>query len=389
VTATSIVGLLVLLAAAWVVGRLVRRHVPDLVAYVLVGAGAGPTGLGLITRDDLVGLRPLTIGASGLVLVGVGRRLTPRVLRETGWVAPVALTGYLAAGLATFVAMRAVGASYVLAALAATLAGGGAPMTVSSIVRRGAHDGQYARALVSLHGACDALVALGFAVALPVAIVLAGTAATPLHVVGDVVRLGAAGAAVGALAGLLALRIGPLLPLAGAIGFSWALGLSVPLAALTLGAVVAARGHGQSAQALFAPIARLEPMLYLLFFALGGAAIRLNALDDFAVVAIAYIGARPAAKLAAAVAAGGAAGGLRARVRLGLGSLPHAGISPALAAAASAELPRRGVVTVTLAGVVVFELVGALIVAKQLRDASRAPAQERRDVRQWKTLSTT
>lgn len=155
---------------------------------------------------------------------------------------------------------------------------------------------------------------------------------------------------------------------AGAI--SAALGLSVPLAALVMGAIAASRaGHERSGH-VFAPIRRTEPLLYLVFFTLAGAAIRLNALPTMGLIGAAYVAARVCGKLASVFIGAVPTGMTRTEaLRIGLGSIPHAGVSVGLVAVASAALPGRGIATVTLSAIVVFELAGALIVRRQLRRA--------------------
>lgn len=385
------VAVIVLLALAFLAGLAARKHVPELIAYLVVGAAVGPSGAGLIGKEQLVDLRPLTIAATALVLVGIGERLSFATFRAVPWVAALAPIGYIATGVAVFVATRAAGASSVLAALLATFAGGGAPMTVAAIVRREHSESPYARALVALHASCDALVSLTFAVVLPIAIVHAGTASSTGRVATDVLRLGVAGAAIGVAAGWSARRCAVALPsrwalaatsahVFGAVAVSWALGCSVPLTALAIGAVIGSTPAGHPARTVFKPIHRIEPGLYLLFFVLAGAAIRLDAVAEFGMIGIVYLATRAAVKLVSALVTTRltsltVSGGLR----VGLGSIPHAGVTAALAAAASAALPGRGIATITLGGIVVFETAGALLVRAQLRQDSarlrpRAPS---------------
>lgn len=375
---TLTVGLLVVLALlAFAAGRLTRRHVPELVAYLLIGALAGPTGLHLLGAEQLRESRPLTIAATALLLALIGERVSLESFRAAPWIAPTALVGYPLAGAAAFLAVRAAGGSNLLALFAAVFAGGGAPMTVAAIVRRA--PGEYARALVGVHASCDVLVSLVFALALPVAIASAGTHASVRALPVDVLRLGLAGAALGFLAGRSALLVAErferraaavgLAHLAGAVAVAWAAGLSVPLTGLVLGATIGSARTDAPARRLFDALGRLEPGLYLVFFVLAGAAIRLNALGEFALVGVAYVVARTLGRLAAGVL-GGTLAGLPPRrgLRHGLALLPHAGVSSALAAAAAAALPGRGIATVTLGGIVLFELGGALIVRAQVAE---------------------
>lgn len=313
-----------LLALAALAGLAVRRHLPDVIAYLVVGAALGPTGAALLDKGQVHALRPLALGATALLFVVIGERLSLASFRAAPWVGVVAPVSWSVTAVVVFAAMRAAGASYLLASLVAILGGGGAPMTIAAIVRREGAQTTYARSLVALHASVDILVSLAFAVALPIAIVASGPGSS-----GVAAARGVAGALVGVLA-------------------------------LATGAALATRG-------VTAPLRRVEPGLYLLVFTLGGAAIRLNAIAGFGAVALAYVGARTVSKLATGWLAPEGA-------RVALGSLPHAGVSTVLAAAAGAAIPGRGIATITLSGVVLFELAGALIVRAQLRAGLRAAA---------------
>jgi len=385
---TAVRGLLLLVVAA-VLGRLVHRHLPELVGYLVAGALLGPSAAHLIDRSDLHDLRGLTVAATALLMVLIGRRLSIGSFRSAPWIAPVAVVGYAVTSLAVLAAMRAAGATTTLAAIVAVLAGGGAPMTVASIVRREDATGAWPRALIGLHASCDVIVSLVFAIAFPVAVVENGMQVSFGDVALQVARLGAAGAALGLGLGVSMRFVGGRLRsrravlavgvahLAVVAGLSWAAGLSTPLAALALGAVVGSAPANDPARLLFVPIRWIEPGLYVLFFAFAGAAIRFNALPEFGAIGAVYVAARFAAKVGSGVLGGRLASlPARAGLQIGLGSLPHAGVSAALAAAASAALPGRGIATITLTGIVLFEVAGSLIVRGQLRGEPVALAAE-------------
>jgi len=377
---------------AFAVGRATRRHVPELVSYLVVGALLGPTGLALIPRDEFEHLRPLIQIGTAVLMYLVGERLSLQGFRAARWIVAAAAASYVATALAVLVATRFAGGGYALAVVLATLAGGGAPMTIASIVasRRAA----YPDALVAFHGVCDVFAATAFAAVLPAVVLLSTPGRTVEAAISQSFRLGLAGIGVGiATAALLTHLIGratgrPRTIAALVVGhvsaagaLCLALGLSVPLCALVLGAVTASRIPAASFTATFTPFARAEPLLYLLFFTLAGAAIRLDTLPHIGIVGIAFIAARTLAKVASGTRTAKVYGFERARaLSFGLDSLPLAGVSVALAAVASAALPGRGIATVTLGSVVVFELIGATIVRlnlhRALADVPRSTWQE-------------
>lgn len=251
-------------------------------------------------------------------------------------------------------------------------------MTVAALVGRRRF--AYPDGLVGFHAGCDVLAAVVFAAVLP-AVALVDTPGRSLGAAArESVQLGLAGAAVGvvfafSLAGLIARwsgsAYGPAALVGGhvaaAAGVCLALGLSIPLCALVLGAVTASRVPTERQAAVFSPLVRIEFPLYLVFFTLAGAAIRLDTLPRLSFVGLAYIFGRTIAKLASGSITARACGFSPARaLGFGLDSLPQAGIAVALAAVGSAELPGRGIATVTLGSIIVFETIGAAIVRLNL-----------------------
>ncbi len=121
---------------------------------------------------------------------------------------------------------------------------------------------------------------------------------------------------------------------------------------------------------LFRTVRSIEQPLYLLFFALAGASIHLDDLGGVGIVGVVYIGVRVGAKIIGGLI-GGLFGGLgwRTALRLGVNLTPQAGVAVGLAVLASEVLgaPGAEAATVVLGSVVLFELVGPLLVAKDLK----------------------
>ncbi len=378
----------ILLLLAYAAARLTRRHVPELVGYLVVGALLGPTGLGLLARAPLHQLAPVSVIPVAVLMFSIGERISLRSFRTERWLAVVAPMSFVLTALAVVFAAHAAGAPLGVAGLLAVMGGGGAPMTVAAVVGGEPGETRYGRALIGLHASCDALAALAFSIVFPLVYLYDGAGGARSGLLHEVFQLGAGGALLGVALGLtlaqacarlsdprrVAAATGAHVVAAGAI--SAALGLSVPLAALVMGAIAASRAGHERSQHLFAPIRRTEPALYLVFFTLAGAAIRLNALPAMGVIGAGYVAARVCAKLASALIAAVPTGLTRTEaLRIGSGSIPHAGVSVGLVAVASAALPGRGIATVTLSAIVIFELAGALIVRRQLRRARPGPRE--------------
>ena len=381
-------ALALLLALAYIAGRLTRQHLPELIGYLVIGAILGPSGVKILSAASFQQLHPVTLLAMGLLLFGIGENLSLGDFRTIRWLRLVAPFIYVSSGAAVFLAVRWAGASDAVAVVLAVVAGGGAPMTVASIATQLKADTSYARNLIALHAACDVLTAATFAALLPLAVLLSGPGVSLADSVATFVRLGPAGIALGVVLAVslckLVKRIGSrrlraLLALSHAVAaavISIAFGLSVPLAALSLGAITASTSRREIATQLFAPCRRLEPLLFLFFFTLAGASIRLGALGMVGLIGVAYICARTVARVSGALVSGSLTS-LPSQVTRGLavGSIPQAGISVSLVAIASATLPGRGIATVTVGSIVLLELVGAVLVRWQLSGGTSRAAK--------------
>ncbi len=360
---------------------LARRNLPELVGFLLVGALLGPSGVELISSQELEGLKPITEIALAVLMFVIGERASSRALKAARWSLTVGALQFILSAVGVFFAAEAVGAERSVALLLAALAGAGAPLTISHVVASAKMSTPYTRGLISTHAVSDAIATTVFAAVLPVAILLADSDANIGEALLDFVQLGVGGVVVGLLGGLFIARLGPQIETSGELLLfvgvhlllGWALtqavDISLPLAALVAGATAASVSPATFTQRLFRTIKSIEQPLYLLFFALAGAAIHLSDLPGVGLLGVAYIGVRVAAKIVGA-AIGGPLGGLpfRQSLRLGIDLTPQAGVAVGLAVLASEAVPGHGAeaATVVLGSVVLFELIGPLLVVKNL-----------------------
>ena len=374
---------------SYVVSRLLaRRRVPELVGFILVGLALGPSGAGVIDEQALRDLQPVTEVALGMLMFIIGEQVSPRLMQRSKWPLIVAAVQYVVVGGAVFATLRWVGAPPPLALLLAVVAGAGAPMTVASIVSAHGSRGVYERGLVATHAIADALATLAFAAVLPVARMLSVDGGGGVDAMLRFIRLGLGGIVLGIALGWWVARHGRAIEtsgelllflavhLLGAWAVASAAGISLPLVGLAAGATSETLLPREFSHRQFRVARSVEQPLYLVFFALAGAGMHLEALPEVGVVGVTYLVVRSAAKIA-----GGAAGALLARqpitlaARLGFDLLPQAGVAVALAVLARETLPDIGadVATVLLGSVVLFELVGPIIVARGLRRARVEP----------------
>lgn len=370
-----------------------RRNIPELVAFLFVGAVFGPSGVGLMDEADLQRLEPLTEVALAVLMFMVGERVSLRALRGSWWVAGAGAASYLAAAILVG-AVASFLHGGMTALLLAVLAGAGAPMTVQSVVSSVRARGSYARAVVGSHAVADALAALSFSIALPIALRFRVEDVDTSEAVQRFLQLGVGGAVLGIVMGMIVARLsvrtettGELLLLAlvhlvAAATLSEYLGLSLPLAALVMGGVAATVAPTDASQRVFVSVRSVEQPLYLVFFALAGASIHIDEIPEVGLLGIGYIVARALGKFAGGFL-GGLLGHLPARRAAYLGGdlIPQAGVAVGLAVLAAEAVPVTGsrVATVVLGSVVVFELVGPILVSRSLRSIKAEPEAERAD----------
>ena len=387
----TLVAFAVLAWLAYLASRLLaRHHLPELVAFLIVGALLGPSGppvINLIDAPSLVALRPVTEVALAVLMFVIGERVSVRALRAARWTLTTGVVQFALSAIAVFWVTSRLGADRPVALVLGALAGAGAPMTIAHIVSSVRARGSYPTGIVGTHAVSDALATTTFAAVLPIALLLSDEAADIGSAMLDFVQLGIGGAVLGLLGGWFISRLGFQIETSGelllfvlvhiVIGWTisgW-LDISLPLAALVAGATAATVSPQAFSVRLFRTIKTIEQPLYLLFFALAGASIHLSDVPKVGLVGVAYIVVRVAAKIVGGLG-GGLVGGLgwRRSLRLGVNLTPQAGVAVGLAVIASERLgdPGAEAATVVLGAVVLFELVGPLLVARDLRGWSSA-----------------
>lgn len=134
---------------------------------------------------------------------------------------------------------------------------GGAPLTIQALVTSARSRGRFADGLVGVHAVADALAAMTFAAVLSLVV---GAGDQPVEGVARFLRLGVGGVAVGFVLGWLVARLGSTAETTGenlvivlvhvliASAASAALEVSLPLAALTMGATAATLASADAAQ---------------------------------------------------------------------------------------------------------------------------------------------
>ncbi|MDE0133355.1 MAG: cation:proton antiporter [Acidimicrobiaceae bacterium] len=395
----TLVAFAVLAWLAYLASRLLaRHHLPELVAFLIVGALLGPSGpvpfIQIIDEPSLIALRPVTEVALAVLMFVIGERVSVRALRAARWTLTTGVIQFALSAIAVFWVTSRLGADRPVALILGALAGAGAPMTIAHIVSSVRARGSYPTGIVGTHAASDALATTTFAAVLPIALLLSDEAADVGGAILNFVQLGIGGAVLGLMLGWFISRLGFQIETSGElllfvlvhIVIAWTIAgfveISLPLAALVAGATAATVSPQAFSVRLFRTIKTIEQPLYLLFFALAGASIHLSDVPKVGLVGVAYIVVRVAAKIVGGLV-GGLTGGLgwRRSFRLGVNLTPQAGVAVGLAVLASERLSDVGsdagieAATVVLGAVVLFELIGPLFVARDLRRWSSEEAE--------------
>lgn len=370
---------------AYIGSRLAKRFkIPEVTSFIILGIIIGPRVINLITPDLLKRLDFFTPLALGLITFGIGERLSLSSLKKVGFsTISVAIIEALSTGLLVSVLLLMFGASLPVAVLLGTIAAVTSPVTVRAVLKETRASGKFSDSLLTTVAINNVLSISGFAVLLPIASWrLLNQAHLSKAVLASVVAVGGAtiaGLIIGFLLSFLVSRIqtsSELLLFVVAhvtlgIALAELLGFSLLLTTLIIGFVTVNFSiHPDEKERIFGAINVLESMVFAIFFIFAGASMHIELIPKVGIAAIVYITGRSLGKI------GGSYGGayLTKKYReinswlFGTGLLPQGGIAIGLAVAAQLQLGSAGdkIMTVVLAAVVFFELVGPLALRSSL-----------------------
>ncbi|MGE5616521.1 MAG: cation:proton antiporter [Bacillota bacterium] len=378
-----------LFGALLVVGMLggeTARHfrLPRIIGYVIVGFFLSPVVEAMNLKPLIDEARIFVDLALGLVLFDLGRRM------DLGWMRrdwTLAATGLLESALsfgAVFATLVYLDFNTVQAGLAAAIAISTSPAVVLLISQDMRSEGQVtARALN--------LVALNSLLASILTTILLASAhyearldidtavIHPLYLFLGSVLLGAV---VASFTRLLARSIEKSKDLhftliagmvVAAVGIATALKLSVILSLLAFG--LFARNAERSHDLLNVNLGRASRLLYIVLFVITGASLPLSSLQSAGWLALAYVAARVVGKVVAVFVVA-PLGGLRAKQVAGLAAtlMPMSSLALLLQHDIAKLFPEfgRDLAVIVIAGVLVMELVGPLLVQFGLNLAGEA-----------------
>lgn len=176
--ADPVLGLALLMLVAVLLAETLHRtwRLPRIVGHMLTGAVAGPVMLRLFQGLELDPWKPLIDLAIGALLFELGARIRPRWLLDNPWLAASALLQALLAGLFVTVALKWLGAPWLTAAVAGTVAASTSPVIVLAVSHEARSRGQVTERLLMMSAFNAVVAVVGLKV---LRIVLASDSGTP------------------------------------------------------------------------------------------------------------------------------------------------------------------------------------------------------------------
>lgn len=376
------------LAICLIIGLLAEKlHFPKVTAYLLVGLVAGPSVANWLKHDQLEEVHEITKLAMALVLFNLGCHFSlphlRKILRRS---LALSLGEILVTFVCVTVALLLFNQSWEMAIVLGALALATAPATTILVLKESSSDGpvtEHTTNLVAFNNLASIVVFEAVFIGIHV---FKGKLGLPIYFeLGMLARDIFGAIALGGLAGFtvtygcsllkqkhwLALLVAATIVV---LGLCKALAIPYMLAFLSMGFVVvnASDGVGKIVDELD----RLTGLLCVLFFAIHGAELDLNAFITAGAIGVVYIVGRTFGKVFG-VAATARLIGEPASVQRWLGPsiLAQAGAAIALSSIAVARDPELGkpIQTIILGSVVFFEIIGPFLIRLGVIRAGEVP----------------
>ena len=423
-----LLGLVVL--AGFYFGRAARfARLPSIIGFMVLGALLGPSLVGAFDESNLASLAFITELALGFVAFSIGSELNLRALKHLGkGIVSVIIAESFTAFLVVATVVYLVTRSWPAALLFGAVAPASAPAGTVAVIQECKARGKLTTALYAVVGFDDGLAILifGFSAALAKRIML-----------GSVLGVGTEQSVLAAMRGpsleiLWSLLVGAVLGVvytllvrklhAGrdmlimafgtvmiATGVSLYFGLSLILTNMAAGFVLANTRREGLVRRATDPLREVMPLLFILFFCLAGAHLKLSELPKLGAIGLVYVLARSAGLIGGA-RLGSVIGRMDERIKkwIGLGILSQAGVAIGLSLIVSSEYAELGkmpevaaaveryatlhpdigrlaydplaigaaVITVITATSIVFEIVGPILTRIALTRAGEVGAED-------------
>lgn len=359
--------------------RIVARiKLPAVTGFLVMGIILGPSVIGFLSGDVLHELEIVEPLALGVIVFLIGEELTGRMLARHPWQfwMTSVLNVVLPAAFVGWAVLRYAPESPVLPWVLGTIALSGAPATVMAVITEKKARGGLCDTILGCAALDNIACVVIFAMVVPYLQLAQGIHTSVAEAVSQTAREVLGAVALGVLVGWVLARLVKrvsdksemlaiaLIHIVLAVAIADAIGVSTLLAPLVAGITTATFEERQGrARRVFLSLRAVEFPVYILFFTIAGANLRLGAVASGGLLLLIYIVARSLGKFLAGFA-GGIATGFDAHKSawVGLGMLPQAGVAVGLALSAANVFPEEGdlINAVVLASIVFFEMLGPI-----------------------------
>jgi len=373
-----VLSLALILILGFFSSRLIKKlKIPAITAYVALGILLSPSLTNLISEDFLATSDFFSNVVLGMIAFSLGGSFALSSIRRVGkTVASVSLSASLVPWLlVTLVVWLVFKQPFYTALILGAIAAATAPAAVVMVTQEYRSRGEFTDALLGIVAIDDAWALIIFGLSLSVAKTFINGNGSMLNTVKDLLKafmeIGGSFVLGGIIAvvfnkfsylvsttkerliytlGFLTLTIGA------AISFNY----SILLSCMFFGAVLA--NVSKKSFEFFDILREIDAPLYLIFFVLAGASLKINVLGAAAMLTVGYVVLRTVGKISGAFWGAKIAGSsLAVKKYMGLALIPQAGI--ALACALIAKHTIGGywgdeILTITIASTLFFELIG-------------------------------
>ena len=405
ISAMSLLGVAAL--AGFFMGRLARRvRLPSLVGYMVLGVIMGPSLLHLFTDATMEKLAFVTEVSLGLVAFSIGSELSIGSLKQLGLgiISIILVESFLAFGMVT-TAVYFLTRDLPLSIIFGSVAPASAPAGTVAVIHECKAKGSLTKALYAVVGFDDglAIIIFGFAAAMAKSLLISegtGVSASILPSLVAPMKEILLSIGVGATIGFVFCQLVKNLQnsreifimVFGAVllatGLSARWHLSLIMTNMVVGFMLANTRRETLGHKVMAPVHEIMPLIFVLFFCLAGAHLRIGALPALGATGVVYIVARSAGLVSGAYI-GGLIGGVEDKIRkyVGMGILSQAGVAIGLSLVVKHEfelldaeygLPHAlqigtVVLTTVTATCIFFEVIGPILTRVALQKAGEIP----------------
>jgi Kef-type K+ transport system membrane component KefB len=405
ISAFTLLGIAVIVG--FYMGHVAQRiRLPSLIGYMIFGVILGPSILILIDEPMSQRLSFLTEIALGFVAFTIGSELSLSSLKRLGsGIISVIFAACFGAFFVVVAAVYLLTRDLPLSIILGAMAPASAPAGTVAVIQECKAQGSLTKALYAVVGFDDglAIIIFGFGAALAKSLLIgeaSNASATILPTLWvPVMEIGLSlvtGGTIGFLFCKLVLKLRKsrdiLLILFGVVllatGLSIRWHLSLILTNMMVGFVLVNSRREALVQRVTAPLLEIMPLVFLLFFCLAGANLRLSAIPALGSLGAVYILGRSAGKIGG-VRLGSLFGPVEKKVKkyLGIGILSQAGVAIGLSLIAKYEfaqldaqcnLPQAStigsaVLTTITTTCVFFEIIGPILTKFALKKAGEIP----------------